>query len=79
VQPRSAFVRFWTIADKVGLWPGAPCPLMTQSGHCDNSGRATFRTRVHLAMSALVISVTFRSAKVTAALPNNSTFEDIEP
>jgi hypothetical protein len=27
------FVRFWTIADKRGFWPGTVCPLMTQSGH----------------------------------------------
>jgi hypothetical protein len=27
------FVRFRTIADKVGFSPGAVCPLMTQSGH----------------------------------------------
>jgi hypothetical protein len=26
-------VRFWTIADKGGICPGAVCPLMTQSGH----------------------------------------------
>jgi hypothetical protein len=29
----SAFVRFWTKADKVGFWPATVCPLMTQSGH----------------------------------------------
>jgi hypothetical protein len=28
-----AFVRFWTIADKGGVWPGTVFPLMTQSGH----------------------------------------------
>jgi hypothetical protein len=28
-----AFVRVWTIADKVGFGPGRFCPLMTQSGH----------------------------------------------
>ena len=27
------FVRFWTIADKVGFWPETACPLMAQSGH----------------------------------------------
>jgi hypothetical protein len=26
-------VRFRTIADEVGYWPGTVCPLMTQSGH----------------------------------------------
>jgi hypothetical protein len=28
-----AFVRFWTKADKVGLWSAMVCPLMTQSRH----------------------------------------------
>ena len=26
----SAFVRFWTITDKGGFWPGTVCPLVTQ-------------------------------------------------
>ena len=26
-----AFVRYWTIADNGGIWPGTVCP--TQSGH----------------------------------------------
>ena len=29
----TAFICFWTKADKIGFWPRVVCPLMTQSGH----------------------------------------------
>jgi ABC-type branched-subunit amino acid transport system substrate-binding protein len=32
-QSHTTYVRFRTIADIAGFWPGAVCPLMTQSGH----------------------------------------------
>jgi hypothetical protein len=31
------FVRYWTTADKAGFEPAVVCPLMTQSGHCEET------------------------------------------
>jgi hypothetical protein len=35
-------VRFRTIADIAGFWPGTVCPLMTQSGHASSIDRLIF-------------------------------------
>jgi hypothetical protein len=41
------FVRFWTIADKVGFRPGTVCPLMTPSGHSVGLGSNSILLQVY--------------------------------